>query len=396
MQFVTQGRATDSARHIPALDGLRAIAILLVIPHNVYVFDSIRGWLVPFAWISSFGWVGVQLFFVLSGFLITRNLLDSRGAANYYSAFFGRRILRIFPLYFLTLAFFLLLLPQLVNLSADIRDSYANQIWLWLFLSNWAQPFGKEVYWFSHFWSLAVEEQFYFVWPLVVATVTRRLIPVCVTIIIAAFAIRVGMAEAGAKPEMLYMFTVCRMDALACGALAAVLTGSPQFMNRVREHADWLLGVVLIILALGSAYTHSYAAYEMPTLTVGHTLLALCITAVLLVIVAGPRDYITRSLEVVLSLAPLRSVGKVSYAMYLFHLPIATGIIAPLVLPELKKLGPGFPVWYALVNILCSYLVALASWHLIEKHFLRAKRFFVPAKEARIAPATAGSLPPEA
>ena len=77
-------------------------------------------------------------------------------------------------------------------------------------------------------------------------------------------------------------------------------------------------------------------------------------------------------------LAPLRSVGKVSYAMYIFHLPIATGIIAPYVLPGLKRLGPGFAVWYGLVNIVCSYVLALVSWHLLEKHFLRAKRFFVP------------------
>ena len=154
-------QGSQTPRHIPALDGLRAIAILLVIPHNVYIFETTRGWLAPFAWISNAGWIGVQLFFVLSGFLITRNLLSSRGAPNYYSAFFGRRILRIFPLYYLVLTFFLLVLPEVVNLSAAIRSSYANQPWLWLFLSNWAQPFGKEVYWFPHFWSLAVEEQFY-------------------------------------------------------------------------------------------------------------------------------------------------------------------------------------------------------------------------------------------
>jgi peptidoglycan/LPS O-acetylase OafA/YrhL len=387
---------SEQPRHIPALDGLRALAILLVIPHNVYVFESTRGWLAPFAWISSFGWVGVQLFFVLSGFLITRNLLDSRGAPNYYSTFFGRRILRIFPLYFLVLAFFLLLLPRLVDLSPAIRDSYANQVWLWLFLSNWAEPFGKGVYWFSHFWSLAVEEQFYFVWPLVIATVTRRLVPMCITIIVAALALRVGMTEAGARPEMLYMFTVCRMDALASGALAAVLMGSPQSLDFVRKYSDWLLVAALLVLVEGASLTHSYETYYTTTLTVGHTLLALSMTTVLLVLAMRARGRAARSLAALLSVAPLRSVGKVSYAMYIFHLPIATGIIAPLVLPKLKQWGPGFPVWYALVNMLCSYLVALASWHLLEKHFLRAKRFFVAAKEARIAPATAGSFPPEA
>jgi peptidoglycan/LPS O-acetylase OafA/YrhL len=379
--------AAEGSRHIPALDGLRALAILLVIPHNVYLFDTIRGWLVPFAWIANAGWIGVQLFFVLSGFLITRNLLDSRGAPNYYSAFFGRRILRIFPLYFLVLTFFLAVLPQLVDLPANIRDSYANQVWLWLFLSNWAQPFGKEVYWFPHFWSLAVEEQFYFVWPLIIATVsTRRLVPVCVTIMLAALLIRIGMSEAGAKPEMLYMFTVCRMDALACGALAAVLAGSPVLLRLVREHADWLLVGVLLVLMAGTAFTHSYTAYDAATLTAGQTLLALCTTLTLLVLVAGSRGPIATWVNALLSLSPLRSVGRVSYAMYIFHLPVATAFVHPLLLPSLKKLGSGFPVWYALVNIVCSYAVALASYHLLEKHFLRAKRYFVPGR-GELAPA---------
>ena len=380
MHSVTKGRAADEARHIPALDGLRAIAILLVIPHNVYLFDTIRGWLVPFAWISAAGWVGVQLFFVLSGFLITRNLLDSRGSPNYYSAFFGRRVLRIFPLYFLVLIFFLLLLPHLVNLPPGIRGSYANQVWLWLFLSNWAQPFGKEVSWFPHFWSLAVEEQFYFVWPLVIATLaTRRLIPLCVTIIVVALIIRVVMLEAGATPEMIYMFTVCRMDALACGALAAVLvTSAPRVLDFFREHPDWLLGAALIALAAGAVFTDSYFAYHPGTLTWGDTLLAVCMTAVLLVMAAGARGRIAGWLNTLLSVAPLRSVGKVSYAMYIFHPPIANALIHPYLLPLLKRLGPGFPVWYALATVVCSYLAAWVSWHLLEKHFLRAKRFFVP------------------
>lgn len=380
MHSMTQGRVSDDARHIPALDGLRAIAILLVIPHNVYLFDTIRGWLVPFAWIAAAGWVGVQLFFVLSGFLITRNLLDSRGSPNYYRAFFGRRVLRIFPLYFLVLIFFLLLLPHLVNLAPDILGSYAYQGWLWLFLSNWAQPFGKEVYWFPHFWSLAVEEQFYLVWPLIIATlVARRLIPLCVTLIVAALAIRVGMHAAGAKPEMIYMFTVCRMDALACGALAAVLVvHSPRAIDFCREHSTALLGAVFIALAAGAAFSDSYFAFNTGTLTWGDTLLAVCATAVLLVMVAGPRGRIAGWVNTMLSVAPLRSVGKVSYAMYIVHPPIATALIHPYLLPYLKTLGPGFPVWYALATVVCSYLAAWVSWHLLEKHFLRAKRFFTP------------------
>ena len=371
--------AAAGPRHIPALDGLRALAILLVIPHNTYMFGAIRGWLIPFAWIANAGWVGVQLFFVLSGFLITRNLLDSRGSGNYYPAFFGRRILRIFPLYFLVLIFFLLLLPRLVHLSPNITGSYANQVWLWVFLQNWVAPYGHEVYWFPHFWSLAVEEQFYFIWPVVIAlTPTRRLVPVCTALMVAALVIRIVLLKAGTAPEAIYMFTVCRMDALACGALAAVLADMPGFMGVVRRHATALLVVAGVVMMAGIPLTDSYSDLNPGSLAEGQSMLASGMAAVVLVMAAGSINLIPGALDGVLSLAPLRSVGKVSYAMYIFHLPIATGVVAPYLLPSLKKWGPGFPVWYGLVNMVCSYLLALASWHLLEKHFLRAKRYFVP------------------
>jgi len=369
---------SNPPRHIPALDGLRALAILLVIPHNTYLFEIIRGWLVPFAWLANAGWTGVQLFFVLSGFLITRNLLDSRGSYNYYPAFFGRRILRIFPLYFLVLIFFLLLLPQLVDLSPDIRGSYANQIWLWLFLSNWTAPYGHEVYWFPHFWSLAVEEQFYFIWPAVIAlTPTRRLVPVCATLMGVALIIRIAMVKAGAPPEAAYMFTVCRMDALACGALAAVLAGMPRVMRFVSQHGAKLLLAALVLMLAFIKETDSYSALNTGSLTVGQTVLALGMTTVVLVIVAGARSPIPRGLDTVLRLPVLRSVGKVSYGMYIFHMPVAA-VVGVQAKPYLKQLGVGYPVWYALAITVCSYIVALISWHLLEKHFLRAKRYFVP------------------
>lgn len=371
--------AARGPRHIPALDGLRALAILLVIPHNTFMFGAIYGWLIPFAWLANAGWVGVQLFFVLSGFLITRNLLDSRGSDNYYSAFFGRRILRIFPLYFLVLIFFLLLLPLLVHLSPNILGSYSNQLWLWLFLSNWVAPYGHEVYWFPHFWSLAVEEQFYFIWPAVIAlTPTRRMVAVCTALMAAALVIRMVLLKTGTQPEAIYMFTVCRMDALACGALVAILAGMSGLMDFVRRHATAWLVAALVLMAAGVPLTDSYSDLNPGSLSEGQSILALGMGIVVLVMAAGSRNRIPAAVDAVLRLAPLRSVGKVSYAMYIFHLPIATGIIAPYVLPGLKRLGPGFAVWYGLVNIVCSYVLALVSWHLLEKHFLRAKRFFIP------------------
>jgi peptidoglycan/LPS O-acetylase OafA/YrhL len=183
--------AIAEREHIPALDGLRGIAILLVVPHNADVFSHSAAWLWPFALVAHAGWLGVQLFFVLSGFLITRNLIDSRDAPNYLRAFFGRRVLRIFPLYFATLFLCLVLLPHIVDFAPGTLASHRHQLGLWTFTINWVQPFGADVSGFSHFWSLAVEEQFYLVWPFVVlAAAGTRLFRIC--IVLAAVALAAG------------------------------------------------------------------------------------------------------------------------------------------------------------------------------------------------------------
>jgi len=110
-------QSTEVSRHIPALDGLRAVAILLVVPHHLDLMrPPVPGIDYPAAMLMHSGWIGVQLFFVLSGFLITGNLLDTRGSDNYFSAFFGRRALRILPLYFAVLTVAFVITPALVTL----------------------------------------------------------------------------------------------------------------------------------------------------------------------------------------------------------------------------------------------------------------------------------------
>jgi len=156
--------------YIPALDGLRALAILLVIPHNLDILSApYRAVEVPPVTVMHAGWIGVQLFFVLSGFLITGNLLDTRGSANYYRAFIGRRALRILPLYYGVLLVTFVLVPLLGSMPEKLQETAPNQVWLWTFLLNWSAPYGHTVVGFGHFWSLAVEEQFYLLWPFVVA-----------------------------------------------------------------------------------------------------------------------------------------------------------------------------------------------------------------------------------
>ena len=366
------------ADHLPALDGLRALAILLVIPHNGDIFSGAAPWLWPVALVVHAGWLGVHLFFVLSGFLITRNLLASRQAPNYFQAFYGRRVLRIFPLYFLTLFVALVVLPAVVPFGADALASHRNQIWLWTFLINWVQPFGVEVSGFSHFWSLAVEEQFYLIWPLVILAFTgRRFLWICAALVAIAFGARVLLLQAGVTPAASYMFTICRMDALVIGAAAAVVAESPSSMAMVRKHSGAALLLVLGLLIVTAAISHADATYDTRTLTVGYPLLALAFALVILVVSLESPDGIARQLRGLLSVSALRSVGKYSYAMYIFHFPILV-LLGPGFRTTFAFAGTAMPLFYAVAAIVTSYIAGFLSYHLIEKHFLRLKYRFTP------------------
>ena len=360
--------------HIPALDGLRGVAILLVIPHNADVFSNSAPWLWPMALLAHAGWIGVQLFFVLSGFLITRNLLASRGDSHYLRSFYARRALRIFPLYFLTLFVGLVLLPQLLTYSRGALVSHQHQVWLWTFTSNWTQPFGADVSGFSHFWSLAVEEQFYLVWPFVVLLVAgKRLLWTCGALVLIALLFRAFMQKSGAAPDMIYMFTVCRMDALAMGAAMAVVSLSAPAMQWITGHSRTVLAVAFGVLLAVAVYSHSYSAFDPHTLVLGQTLLAAAFA--LLVVSAGsiPPGTFGHAFRRLLEMGWLRRVGRYSFAMYVFHLPLTNAFGTP-IHEALAFAGSATPLLYALSFILLSFLAGMASYHLLEKHFLALKR----------------------
>jgi len=365
---------TGARAHIPALDGLRGIAILLVIPHNADIFSNSAAWLWPIALIAHAGWIGVQLFFVLSGFLITRNLLDTRGDEHYLRYFYLRRVLRIFPLYFLTLFVGLVLLPQVITLSPEALASHQNQIWLWTFLSNWAQPYGADVSGFSHFWSLAVEEQFYLVWPFVVMLVAgRRLILVCVAVSLIALCSRLIMLRSGASADMIYVFTNCRMDALAMGAAIAVVSLSPPAMAWITNHSRVLLAMIFVVLFGVALFSHSYSVFDPHTLVFGQSMLAAAFALLVVSVGTIPRDTFGYALRRLLEARWLRTVGRYSFAMYVFHLPILV-MFGGSIRQGASFAGSATPLVYALLAILLSFLAGMASYHLLEKHFLGLKR----------------------
>ena len=366
------------ARHLPELDGLRGLAILLVIPHNADHFDAAAGWLRLPAALAQLGWTGVQLFFVLSGFLITRNLIDSRGSPRYYGTFYGRRALRILPLYFLTLAFFLLLLPRLAVLSPQILASYRHQAWFWTFLNNWVWNYGRELYWFPHLWSLAIEEQFYLVWPLVVAALgDRRLSQACVALTVAAIGARAALWLAGVSPLAIYKFTFCRMDALAIGALAALSVRSPPAVETIRRHGTAALGAAVALLAGVALSTGNYDIASPVLGVAGYTLLALAFGLVLLLAACPASAAAVQALQALLRWPPLVSVGRFSFAMYLFHKPLALAWDGSL-WPALAPAGAMAPILYVLAVALASYVGGFLSYHLLEKYALALKRYLRP------------------
>lgn len=363
------------------LDGLRAIAILLVVPHNFNLMLTSGGAAYLFVVALHRGWIGVQLFFVLSGFLITGILLDARDAPNYYRSFFVRRVLRIFPLYYATLLVLFVLLPALDLLPASFRRDPMVELSCWFYFSNGYGPFHPVEGSVSHFWSLATEEQFYLLWPFVIHRRSAEwVMRVCVAIAVASLLLRIAMLIAGAPIQAIYQFLVTRTDALALGGAAAAAFRVPAVASWVLNHRRFLSGASLFSLLAGAAISRGYNFTDPLTQSLGYTFLAVAFA--LLVAAAAAADRLGQAGWVgVLRWMPLRKVAKYSYAMYVLSVPLHFLIGKP----ALSALGwsPGdsssVGFAYILAGVALSYLAAVASFHLLEVHFLDLKSRFAPS-----------------
>jgi len=311
---------------------------------------------------------GVDLFFVLSGFLITGILLRSKGKPNYFRNFIIRRSLRIFPLYFLSLTLGLLVVPSLFQTSAfDMpRD---DQFYLWTYTSNlrmsWLNTwcFGP----FDHFWSLAVEEHFYFVWPAIVFLLgSKRLAIACVgTIAIVGFA-RTFAAMNPRFEIAIDVSTFFRADALCLGALLAILLSSSVRHQRTKRLATVALFVLLPLLITIAISGNRF-------LGIPNSLCPMFWMAGMAVILLSQKP----SMQVkAIENSFLRFLGKYSYGMYVVQLPLVT--LLPL--ESLVTYLPTNPIGQSLIYVLSIFsviiAVAILSFHLLESHFLRLKKFF--------------------
>jgi peptidoglycan/LPS O-acetylase OafA/YrhL len=356
-------------QHIPALDGLRAIAILLVIAAHFAISgqSSIR-WQ---PYIFAIGKTGVDLFFVLSGFLITRLLLAARGKPNFLKNFYARRVLRIFPAYYGFVIFLYLLVPFFRIAPAP---PFRTQIWTWVYLQNIPQtffPFPASNMWQSmpHFWSLAVEEHFYFVWPFLVKFIHPRRLPLVLLGTVPLAILARCLVNAGGYDA--YYFTPCRVDALGLGSLLALITQDQKLFARVSRWAPRLLTVLALVCVLG---LFLLSGSKLPIIQIFRYTIAPLIYALLLLLVLKTAD--GSFVQFLLTHPAMTMIGKYSYGMYLYHF-----LILGLLVPHLRNLYA--PLAFAVI-LAAVFIAAALSWNLFEQRFLKMKRHFV-TRDARLA-----------
>lgn len=364
---------------IPGLDGLRAIAFLLVFAlHTDYV---------------RVGWIGVQFFFVLSGFLITGILLDMKKSLpprQYFFKFYGRRFLRIFPLYY----FYLLLMSgvALWLMSIAYRPNYMQ-----LFLDRvqyavfyvydffFATEFAKNSHFLDHFWSLSVEEQFYIFWPLLILLVPEKALKkLFLSFIVLGPLFRIlfffiyqsGEFRFLADPVewFIYPLPFSHIDAFAFGAYL-----SRYSIPKAREQFFLLLGLVPLIgfatQYIATGQIGAISAFGFPIFLGnayqfiwGYSLLNYFF-AVILYVVVRERMFLR-----FLDWKPMQYLGKISYGLYVYHFPIVwfAGRVRDLGMPE-----PTAKAITALIAAVATLLIASASYYWLEKPLLNLKdRFF--------------------
>jgi peptidoglycan/LPS O-acetylase OafA/YrhL len=360
---------------IAALDGIRGVAIVWVILHNAIDISQApsSGVLWGLRVLAHPGWIGVQLFFALSGFLITSGLLDTRGTPGFFRNFYIKRALRILPLYYAVLLALLVIAPRIPGVHWPFDTG--SQASLWLFTVNWSHsaPYG-----FAHFWSLAVEEQFYLLWPLLLFWLaSRRLLAACILLSVLALLLRSTMVILGADGWTLYTITPCRIDALALGAAGACALRIEPIREWMQENVRRILLVALGIFVVGIPLTHAYDRYAWTGETFGYSVLAMSCAAFVTATAVAREGRV--SVVRFLAWAPLCSIGKYSYAMYVFHGLLIKMIGEPWMTSRFGDQAPALVVIvYVLAIGAASYVLGFCSYHALERHFLKLKGRLAP------------------
>ncbi|WP_348266583.1 acyltransferase [Edaphobacter paludis] len=380
-QITSPREAGPYSRHVPSLDGLRGMAVLAVMASHLFPGTTRGTWLQPIGATLIFGANGVDLFFVLSGFLITGILFDSISDSGYFRKFYARRTLRIFPLYYGVL-FLLFLLTPLIGFH------WHRMNWALLFYLQNTNIFGT-FYTFQlghgisldHFWSLAVEEQFYLVWPLAVFFIRdlRKLLWVCCSVSFVALLLRFLLIFHHVNYNFVNRSTFSRADSLLLGAVLALLLRSRLHDAVLASAKKIFFAIVAVIVALNLSrflierHSEWLFAFDSSYLAIRYTLVALG-SAALIAWCLRPSS----RTRIFFEGRTLRFFGKYSYGLYVLHYAAAGFFIATfrswiLHFTSSKLIGV---VVAGFLTFLVAIVLAYASYNLYEKQFLRMKRYF--------------------
>jgi peptidoglycan/LPS O-acetylase OafA/YrhL len=368
--------------YIPTLDGWRAVAILLVmISHALHSYARD---LPAESWLDhvSTGTHGVNLFFGISGLLITSRLVDewNRHGRISLRGFYVRRVFRILPAALLVLVCVGAL--GMAGLLPVARSELVASLFFYRnYLPALLAPDGTGFF-TAHYWSLAVEEHFYLVWPLLVFALSRRgIVRACLAGIVSALALRIVLTVAGVDELSISVLTPCRLDSLCVGGLLAALCRGEQGAEPVVARANALAlasGSAILAVSLWCVATHSGVAVLK---TIRGSLFAVFFGALALISISPGASAMARLFRTRI----LRFFGKYSYGLYVYHGLATWYLLERGVRERIDALVGNHSlaiVATAALGSAASLLVAIASYELFEKRFLSLKRFFEAAEPA--------------
>lgn len=380
--------ARVSLGRILELDGLRGIAIALVLLFHMALLVPPIGPVTYAVMIS--GWCGVDLFFVLSGFLIGGILIDQRQSKTFFGPFYARRVFRILPPYLaiVTIYFAVYLAggPVRHALVSTVHDPMPW--WAYLTFTNNFWIASHSIYHFLGVsWSLAVEEQFYLTLPLIVRFTPRRALPWTIfAITVVVLATRASACYAGViTQDQAYALPFFRIDSLMIGVGCALLVRSPRWREVLERRPWWLYGAMGVLavamVKLGMRLPDPGKLPRTGLMMFGLTLIALFFACLLLLAVVVKPKPLSRTL----TWKPLRALGDVSYFVYLSHEAIMIALVTAVPKPH-GEWSVALRWLMAVVAIAVSFVVARVSWRLLEAPMIRIGHRFRYERKTVVVP----------
>ncbi|HRN55975.1 MAG TPA: acyltransferase [Agriterribacter sp.] len=343
-----------------SVDGLRGVTALMIISEHFFTLERCMNSVALRSVFHFFG-TGLSLFFLLSGFFITRILLKSLSSEHYFKNFYVRRALRIFPLFYVALAVYYII-PRFFDIGFQYSTSFGSQAYYYFFLQNLAITFSWNASGPHHFWSLALQEHFYLFWPAIIyvfyKTTGRRLLYVSVLLLLLPLLVRYFMISKGYS---INYFTFARLDQLTLGGILAILE-----KNKVLNQKN--LKYFIICIVGGLALT-LFAQFKLPSFyfeLFKHNVLGILYFGVIGYCVINENNGFFTT---VMKQRPIKYLGKISLGMYVWHVLIIFFINS--------GRSTGYSVIDFLILVGLTVLIASMSYYWLEKPFLQLKKRFV-------------------